>query len=82
MARQTLVLDASVGVKWFSSENEVDLNQAEAIRDARMSNRDQIVLQASAFMGEINYNSREELPHQIKRVTVDLIGKWGEDSAL
>jgi predicted nucleic acid-binding protein len=37
MARPALVLDASVGVKWFSPENEAALNQALAIRDAHIS---------------------------------------------
>jgi predicted nucleic acid-binding protein len=36
MARQTLVLDASIGVKWFSPYNESALLQALAIRDAHV----------------------------------------------
>jgi predicted nucleic acid-binding protein len=34
MARQTLVLDASVGVKWFSDKGESSLVNALAIREA------------------------------------------------
>ena len=37
MARPTLVLDASVGVKWFSPRDEQALKQALAIRDAHVS---------------------------------------------
>ena len=37
MARPTLVLDASVGVKWFSPQNEQALKQALAIRNAHVS---------------------------------------------
>jgi predicted nucleic acid-binding protein len=37
MARPALVLDASVGVKWFSRKDEADLNQALSIRDAHLS---------------------------------------------
>lgn len=36
VARQSLVLDASVGVKWFSSGDETSLAQALAIRDAHI----------------------------------------------
>ncbi len=36
MARQPLVLDASVGVKWFSARDEASLAQALAIRDAHI----------------------------------------------
>ena len=36
MARQSLVLDASVGVKWFSAKDETSLAQALAIRDAHI----------------------------------------------
>jgi predicted nucleic acid-binding protein len=44
MARKTLVLDASVGVKWFSTENELALNQALEIRDAHISNEITVVV--------------------------------------
>ena len=37
MALPTLVLDASVGVKWFSRHDEQALKQAIAIRDAHVS---------------------------------------------
>jgi len=37
MARQTLVLDASVGVKWFSSKDENGLSQALTIRDEHVA---------------------------------------------
>lgn len=37
MARPTLVLDASVGVKWFSPQDEQALKQALAIRNAHVS---------------------------------------------
>ena len=39
MARKTLVLDASVGVKWFSPQDEKALKQAVAIRDAHVDER-------------------------------------------
>jgi len=42
MARQTLALDASVGVKWFSPKDEDALRQSLAIRDAHIS--EQIML--------------------------------------
>jgi predicted nucleic acid-binding protein len=44
MARQTLVLDASVGVKWFSDKGEAALRQSLAIRDAHMSQQALIVV--------------------------------------
>jgi len=37
MARQTLVRDASVGVKWFSVRNEPGLAQALALRDGHLA---------------------------------------------
>ena len=37
MARPALVLDASVGVKWFSPQDEQALKQALAIRNAHVS---------------------------------------------
>ncbi len=37
MARQTLVLDASVGVKWFSARGEAALDRALAIRDSHIA---------------------------------------------
>ncbi|MBE0480830.1 MAG: type II toxin-antitoxin system VapC family toxin [Dehalococcoidia bacterium] len=44
MARQSLVLDASVGVKWFSSKDEASLVQALAIRDAHIEGHALIVV--------------------------------------
>lgn len=37
MARQTLVLDASVGVKWFSAKDEDGLSQALTMRDQHVA---------------------------------------------
>ncbi|MBI2849698.1 MAG: type II toxin-antitoxin system VapC family toxin [Chloroflexi bacterium] len=37
MARPALVLDASVGVKWFSDKGEASLSQALAIRDSHVT---------------------------------------------
>ena len=39
MARQALVLDASVGVKWFSDRGEGSLTQALAIRDSHVAGK-------------------------------------------
>jgi len=44
MARQTLVLDASVGVKWFSGKDEDSLPQALAIRNRHVSGDIQILV--------------------------------------
>jgi predicted nucleic acid-binding protein len=44
MARSALVLDASVGVKWFSPKDEAALNQALAIKDAQVSHQIQIIV--------------------------------------
>jgi predicted nucleic acid-binding protein len=44
MARQPLVLDASVGVKWFSAKGEASLSQALAIRDAHLAGHTLIVV--------------------------------------
>jgi predicted nucleic acid-binding protein len=44
MARQPLVLDASVGVKWFSGKGEADLSQALAIREAHLSRKALIIV--------------------------------------
>ncbi|MBI4334930.1 MAG: type II toxin-antitoxin system VapC family toxin [Chloroflexi bacterium] len=35
IAEQSLVIDASVGVKWFSRKNEPDLAQADLLLDSR-----------------------------------------------
>ena len=39
MARQTLVIDASVGVKWFSDRGEASLSQVLALRDSHIAGR-------------------------------------------
>ncbi len=44
MARQTLVVDASVGVKWFSDKGEASLASALAIRDGHVAGITQIVV--------------------------------------
>jgi len=44
VARQSLVLDASVGVKWFSARDEASLTQALAIRDAHTEGHAVIVV--------------------------------------
>lgn len=44
MARQPLVLDASVGVKWFSARDEASLAQALDIRDAHIDGNALIVV--------------------------------------
>ena len=44
VARQSLVLDASVGVKWFSARDEASLAQALAIRDAHIDGHALIVV--------------------------------------
>lgn len=44
MARQTLVLDASVGVKWFSDKGETALRQALSIRDAHIAQEAMVVV--------------------------------------
>ncbi len=49
MARQSLVLDASVGVKWFSARDEASLSQALAIRDAHIEGRTLIVVPGLFF---------------------------------
>ena len=44
MARPSLVLDASVGVKWFSAKDEASLAQALAVRDAHIDGHALIVV--------------------------------------
>lgn len=44
MARPALVLDASVGVKWFSPKDEAALTQALALRDAHISQRILVII--------------------------------------
>ncbi len=44
MARQALVLDASVGVKWFSARGEVSIAQALAIRDSHVAGNISIIV--------------------------------------
>jgi len=44
VAQQSLVLDASVGVKWFSAKDEASLAQALAIRDAHIDGHALIVV--------------------------------------
>ena len=44
MARPPLILDASVGVKWFSRKDEASLNQALSIREAHLSQKILVVV--------------------------------------
>jgi len=44
MARQALVLDASVGVKWFSAKAEQSLRQALQIRDGHVAGDLQVLV--------------------------------------
>ena len=44
MAREALVLDASVGVKWFSRQDESDLERALDIRSAHLSGRTSVLV--------------------------------------
>ncbi len=52
VARQTLVIDASVGVKWFTASNEESLFQALAIRDAHVAG-DVAILVPDLFFYEV-----------------------------
>lgn len=52
MARQTLVLDASVGVKWFSARGEQSLPQALQMRDGHVAG-DLLVLVPDLFYYEV-----------------------------
>ncbi|MBI2852350.1 MAG: type II toxin-antitoxin system VapC family toxin [Chloroflexi bacterium] len=52
MARQALVLDASVGVKWFSAKGEASLSQALAIRDAHIAQQ-ALILVPDLFFYEV-----------------------------
>lgn len=54
MARQTLVLDASVGVKWFSDKGEASLRQALAVRDAHITQQLVIVVPDLFYYEVIN----------------------------
>ena len=53
MARKTLVLDASVGVKWFSAIGEADVPQARAIMKAHASGEISLVV-PDLFFHEIS----------------------------
>jgi predicted nucleic acid-binding protein len=44
MARQALVIDASVGVKWFSDKGEGSLQQALAIRDSHLAQLTSVIV--------------------------------------
>ena len=44
MARQALVVDASVAVKWFSDKDEVFLPQALSIRDKHLAGQLMIIV--------------------------------------
>ena len=52
MARQALVLDASIGVKWFSAKDEGSLAQALAIRDAHIAG-DAFIIVPELFYYEV-----------------------------
>ena len=52
MARPSLVLDASVGVKWFSAKDEASLAQALAIRDAHIDG-DALIVVPDLFFYEV-----------------------------
>ncbi len=52
MARRSLVLDASVGVKWFSARDEASLAQALAIRDAHID-QNVLIIVPNLFFYEV-----------------------------
>jgi len=52
VARPSLVLDASVGVKWFSAKDEASLAQALAIRDAHIDG-DALIVVPDLFFYEV-----------------------------
>lgn len=52
MARQSLVLDASVGVKWFSARDEASLAQALAVRDVHIAG-DTLIMVPDLFFYEV-----------------------------
>ena len=54
MARIALVLDASVGVKWFSPKDELALDKALAIRDAHISQNTLIIVPDLFYYEVIN----------------------------
>jgi predicted nucleic acid-binding protein len=54
MARPALVLDASVGVKWFSAKGEASLRQALAIRNAHITQQLLIVVPDLFYYEVIN----------------------------
>lgn len=54
MAQQTLVLDASVGVKWFSDKDEAALSSALALRDAHLSGQLQVMVPDLFYYEVIN----------------------------
>lgn len=54
MARKTLVLDASVGVKWLSGDREQNLEQALAIREGHMAEDIEVVVPDLFYYEVIN----------------------------
>ena len=67
MARQTLVLDASVGVKWFSDIGEAHVPQARAIMRAH-ADEDITLVVPDLFFHEVS----NALVHK-KTISIDLL---------
>ncbi len=71
MARQSLVLDASVGVKWFSARDEASLEQALAIRDAHVE-KEVLILVPDLFFYEVAnaVAGKKSIPSEVVRSAV------------
>jgi predicted nucleic acid-binding protein len=68
MARPALVLDASVGVKWFSGKAEDNLTQALEIKNAHLSGRLNIVVPDLFFYEVLNaLTKKSSLPLNVLR---------------
>ncbi len=63
MPRTSLILDASVALKWFSATDESDLEQSLAIRNGHL-NRDLQILVPDLFYYEVSnaLAQKKEIP--------------------
>jgi len=74
VARPSLVLDASVGVKWFSARDEASLAQALAIRDAHIHGAALIVVPDLFFYEVANAIVQKEFipPEAVQSAVVNM----------
>ncbi len=83
MAGQSLVIDASVGVKWFSARNEESLPQALAIRDAHIAGHISVLVPDLFFYEVANAIVQKKfMPYPTVQAAVESLFALGVNTVL